>query len=77
MKSLYEKYKKIIEYIKKEKMENIENVKPLLDGKEIIKILNIKDGKKIKNFLDLILKEQINNPNITKDDCINLIKAQQ
>ena len=77
MKSLYEKYKEIIEYIKKEKMENIENVKPLLDGKEIIKILNIKDGKKIKNFLDLILKEQINNPNITKDDCINLIKAQQ
>ena len=77
MKLLYEKYKEIIEYIKKEKMENIENIKPLLDGKEIIKILNIKDGKKIKNFLDLILKEQINNPNITKDDCINLIKAQQ
>ena len=77
IKSLYEKYKEIVEYIKKEKMENIENIKPLLDGKEIIKILNIKDGKKIKNFLDLILKEQINNPNITKDDCINLIKAQQ
>jgi tRNA nucleotidyltransferase (CCA-adding enzyme) len=77
MNSLYNKYKEIIEFIKKEKMENIENVKPLLDGKEIMKILNMKDGKKLKNYINLILKEQINNPNMTKDDCINLIKSQQ
>ena len=77
MNSLFNKYKEIIEFIKKEKMENIENVKPLLDGKEIMKILNMKDGKKLKNYINLILKEQINNPNMTKDDCINLIKSQQ
>ena len=77
MNSLFNKYKEIIEFIKKEKMENIENVKPLLDGKEIMKILNMKDGKKLKNYINLIIKEQINNQNMTKDDCINLIKSQQ
>ena len=74
-KEIIDKYKEIVEYIKKEKLENIENVKPLLDGKEIIKILNIKDEKQIKKYIDLIVKEQINNPNITKEDCINLIKS--
>ena len=75
VREIIDKYKEIVEYIKKEKLENIENVKPLLDGKEIIKILNIKDGKQIKKYIDLIIKEQINNPNITKEDCINLIKS--
>ena len=74
IKSISEKYMEIVEYIKKEKLENIENIKPLLDGKEIIKLLNIKDGKQIKKYINLILKEQINNPNITKEDCINIIK---
>ena len=77
IKKIYEKYNELIEFIKKEKMENIENIKPLLDGKEIMKILNIKDGKKIKNLLNLILSEMINNPNISKEDCINLIKNQK
>ena len=75
VREIIDKYKEIVEYIKKEKLENIENVKPLLDGKELIKILNIKDGKQIKKYIDLIIKEQINNPNITKEDCINLIKS--
>ena len=75
LKEINGKYKEIVEYIKKEKLENIENLKPLLDGKEIIEILNIKDKKQIKKYIDLIIKEQINNPNITKEDCINLIKS--
>ena len=75
MKELNYKYMEIINYMKKEKLENIENIKPLLDGKEIKTILNIKDGKEIKTYINLVLKNQIYNPNITKDECINLIKT--
>ena len=74
IKEIINKYIEIVEYIKKEKLEEIENIKPLLDGKEIIKILNLKDGKQLKKYINLILKEQIINPNITKEDCVNLIK---
>ena len=77
MKSILDKYNEIINYIKKEKLENIEKMKPLLDGKEIMKILNIKDGKKIKNYINLIMKEQINNPNITKEEILKLIEIQK
>jgi len=71
---IIDKYKKIMEYIKNEKLENIEHIKPLLDGKQIKQMFNIKNGKDIKKFIDILIKEQINNPNITKEQCINLIK---
>ena len=75
MNGIYGKYMEIIEYIKNEELENIETIKPLLDGKEIMKILNLKDGKQIKQYINLILKEQINNPNISKEECIDIIKS--
>ena len=74
IKNISDKYIEIVKYIKKENLENIENIKPLLNGKEIMTILNIKDGKQIKKYINLIMKEQINNPNISKEDCINIIK---
>ena len=74
--NIVDKYMKIIDYIKKEELEKIENVKPLLDGKQIKQIFNIKNGKDIKKYIDILIKEQIKNPKITKEECINLIKSQ-
>ena len=68
-------YIELLNYIKKEKLENIEKIKPLLNGKEIKQIFNIKNGKDIKIYLDYLIQEQINNPKITKIECINLIKT--
>ena len=68
-------YIELLNYIKKEKLENIEKIKPLLNGKEIKQIFNIKNGKDIKIYLDYLIQEQINNPKITKNECINLIKT--
>ncbi len=72
---IFVKYNTFNEYIKKENLLHLDELKPLLNGKEIMTILDIKDGKQIKKYIDLIIKEQINNPNITKEDCINLIKS--
>ena len=70
------KFNDVISFIEKENLEKIENMKPIVDGKEIKKIFNIKDGKEIKKYIDLVIKEQINNPNITKEKCIEIIKNQ-
>ena len=50
-------------------------MKHLLDGKQIKQTFNIKNGKDIKKFIDILIREQINNPKITKEECINLIKT--
>ena len=76
MNNILSKYVKIIDYIKKEELEKIENIKPLLDGKLIKELFNIKNGKYIKKYIDILIKEQINNPKLTKEDCINIIKNQ-
>ena len=73
--SIIDIYIELLNYIKKEKLENIEKIKPLLNGKEIKQIFNIKNGKDIKIYLDYLIQEQINNPKITKNECINLIKT--
>ena len=75
MNDIINKYMKIMDFIKKEKMENIEKIKPLLDGKQIKQMFNIKNGKDIKKYIDILIKEQINNPEITKEECINIIKS--
>ena len=76
MNKIIDKNIKIIEYIKKEELEKVENIKPLLDGKKIKEIFNVKNGKDIKKYIDILIKEQINNPKLTKEECINLIKSQ-
>ena len=75
MNDIINKYMKIMDFIKKGKMENIEKIKPLLDGKQIKQMFNIKNGKDIKKYIDILIKEQINNPEITKEECINIIKS--
>ena len=74
--NIINKYMKIFEFIKNEKLENIENIKPLIDGKQIKQIFNIKNGKDIKKIIDILIQKQINNPEITKEECISLIKNQ-
>ena len=76
MNNILDKYMKIVDYIKKEELEKIENIKPLLDGKQIKEIFNIKNGKDIKKYIDILIREQINNPKLTKEDCINIIRSQ-
>lgn len=74
--NIIDKYKKVMDYIIDEKLENIENIKPLLDGKQIKQMFNIKNGKDIKKYIDILIEHQIKYPNITKEECISLIKSQ-
>ena len=66
-------YKQFFDYVIKEKLENIFELKPLIDGKTLKKELNLNNNQ-IGNFLNLLIEEQIKNPSINKDEAINILK---
>ena len=64
---IIDKYKFFYDYIVKENMLHIDDMKPLFTGQDIIKILNIKPGKIIGKLLELLIEEQIKDQNYTKE----------
>ena len=45
-----------------------------IDGNDVMEILSIEPGPKVKNYLEHCIKMAFNNPNITKEQCIKEIK---
>ena len=64
---IIDRYKFFFNYISKENILHIDEMKPLYNGQDIIKILNIKPGKEIGKLLELLIEEQIKEPKITKE----------
>jgi DNA-directed RNA polymerase subunit H (RpoH/RPB5) len=72
--SEYEKLRsKLNEALQSMKIEKTK-VPPILNGNEIMQVLNIKPGPQIKIIGDYLKDLQDNNPNITKEEAINAIK---
>jgi tRNA nucleotidyltransferase/poly(A) polymerase len=67
------KYKNFYNFIKNENLLHIDNLKPLFDGNEIIKILKIKPGKIIGILIESLINIQIEEPKITKEEAINFL----
>ena len=74
---IIDKFKFFFNYITKEKMLHIDEMKPLFNGQEIIKILNIKPGKEIGKLLELLIEEQIRDPNFTKESAIKFLNKKK
>ena len=51
-----------------------QNFKPILNGEEIMKALNIKSGPHIKTMIDFLKDLRDENPNITKEEATVLLK---
>lgn len=45
-----------------------------INGNEVMEVLGIEPGPKVKKYLDHCMKLAFNNPDITKEDCIKEIK---
>ena len=54
-------------------LDNLSNIKLNITGEDLI-MLNIPQGKIYKDIIDYVLAYKINNPNITKDDELDLVK---
>ena len=74
---IFIKYNKFNEYIKKENLLHLDELKPLLNGKEIIKELQIKPGKEIGVLLQSLLDKQIESPDFTRDCAIDFLNKTQ
>ena len=58
-------------------MLHIDELKPLLDGKEIIKELKINPGKQIGILLESLLDKQIESPTFTKERAIDFLNKKR
>ena len=74
---IIDKYKFFFNYINNEKMLHIDEMKPLFNGQEIIKMLNIKPGKEIGKLLELLIEEQIKDPNFSKESAIEFLNKKK
>jgi tRNA nucleotidyltransferase/poly(A) polymerase len=57
------------------KKDNLAPLPKLLDGNEIMNILNIKPSKHLGEVVDALTEAQISGEVLTKDDAINFIKT--
>ena len=71
---IVKKYGDFYKFLIDEHLDKINEMKPLLNGKDIKKELNISDGKQIGILLSYLIEEQIKNPKITKDEAIIVLK---
>jgi len=74
---IFNKYKNFNDYIKKENLLHMDELKPLLDGKEIIKELKIQPGKEIGVLLESLLDKQIESPTFTKEKAIDFLNKKR
>ena len=77
LKKIIDKYKKFFNFILAEDLLHIDKMKPLFNGKEIIKILNIKAGKEVGLLIDYLLDEQIKDLSLDKNKAIVLLKIKK
>ena len=70
---IVDKYKNFYNFIKNENLLHIDDLKPLFDGNEIIKILNIKPGKIIGILIESLINIQIEDPKISKESAIDFL----
>ena len=74
--NIFNKYFELYKFIKKEKLENVNEIKPIMDGKEIQKNFPGIPFKYIGTLRDSLINRQIETSyNFSKDDAINLLKS--
>ena len=74
--NLENKYLLFYNYIEKEKLNEIENIKPLLNINDLIKEFNLNESNEISNNIRIdIINLQIDNPNISKENLYNQLKC--
>jgi tRNA nucleotidyltransferase/poly(A) polymerase len=73
---IFNKYYELCKFIKKENLETVNELKPIINGKEIKKVFPGIHDKYLGLMNEILVNKQIEtNNNITKEDAINIIRA--
>lgn len=67
-------YESLMESIRDNGLQDVANLKPIVDGKMISKALNKKPGPWMKEVTDEVMRWQLDNPQGTPEDCIEHIR---
>lgn len=71
------KHNNFIQYIYKENLLHIDEMKTLLDGNEIMTELKIKPGKHLGVLLDQLLEKQIETPDLTRGLAVEFLQKKR
>lgn len=69
------KYNEIYDFIEKENLKDCHLLKPLIDGKELTKLLNMRPGKWLGQINNQAILWQLDNPMGNRDEFIEYIKS--
>jgi len=61
-------YSKLLRYLKDQNLLNVNDLKPVIDGTELAKTLDVRPGPWMKEALEVVMAWQLRNPDETKID---------
>jgi tRNA nucleotidyltransferase (CCA-adding enzyme) len=76
-KSVIQRYKTFVEYIRHEALEDVYARTPIINGKKMAEVLQTKTGPWMKGALDLVMAWQLDNPDGGREDAIEMVKEKR
>ncbi|KAK9366337.1 hypothetical protein V1509DRAFT_630041 [Lipomyces kononenkoae] len=68
-----ERYSNLTKFIVDNDLTNAWQLKPILDGKEVMKVMELQKGPQIAEFLQKVIEWQFEFPDKNKDDCLEYL----
>ena len=75
LEKVFQKYYEFYKYMKKENLENVDEMKPIIDGKQLKKEYPGIPLKYIGEIINLLISKQIEINNFSEEDAMNVIKS--
>lgn len=72
---ILEKYEELMKSIFSARLQNAYDIKPILDGKSVARILNMKPGPQIGHILQQLLEWQLSKNDPTEEQATNYLKS--
>lgn len=75
LENIFQKYFEFYKYMKKENLENVDELKPIIDGKRLKKEFPGISLKNIGEIINILINKQIELNNFSEEDAMNVIKT--
>jgi len=76
-KSVVQRYNTFAEYVRSQSLENLHERVPIINGRKMADVLQTKTGPWMKGALDLVMAWQLDNPDGSREDAIEMVKQKR
>jgi tRNA nucleotidyltransferase (CCA-adding enzyme) len=76
-KSVIQRYNAFAEYVRHEDLADVDAYMPVINGKKMAEVLQTKTGPWMKGALDLVMAWQLDNPDRSREDAIEMVKRKE